>query len=402
MTTSTVSLLQDDKIADGLNDENCKTDTNINGSDVRASMRSYWCDDNKTATIEAMLLDSQAALIDLVERPEILSLIPSCEDRRVLEIGAGIGRFTEIIKKSASAVVAVDFNSDACDENRLRNGSETVNVLCADATTLDFPENEFDFIFTNWLLMYFSDDEVASFAAKCLKWVKPGGFVFIRESCMHRSGDSSRNFNPTNYRNPDEYFKFFRVSDSQHRFQVAKHGRIQAYVSLKNNNNQLYWLFQNSPLLPTANAPSLTGQPLVIPSNAGSVLVVDFTSEGAPMSLLQNSSSFSALHLLARNPNEEVIRFFSNENASFELLLEDEFSCPGFFPNAFDVIVFRGLETAVENLMARMFLCKASKWLKNGGKLFGLEKATEFYEFLRFSGFTAEEENSTTVFTKKN
>ena len=45
-----------------------------------------------------------------------------------------------------------------------------------------------DFIFSNWLLMYLSDEELMSFMKKMLSWLRPGGFLFFRESCNHRSG----------------------------------------------------------------------------------------------------------------------------------------------------------------------------------------------------------------------
>lgn len=46
-----------------------------------------------------------------------------------------------------------------------------------------------DFIFSNWLLMYLNDEELQSFVEKMLGWLRPGGFLFFRESCYHRSGN---------------------------------------------------------------------------------------------------------------------------------------------------------------------------------------------------------------------
>lgn len=45
-----------------------------------------------------------------------------------------------------------------------------------------------DFVFSNWLLMYLSDKELKSFLEKVMGWLRPGGFLFFRESCNHRSG----------------------------------------------------------------------------------------------------------------------------------------------------------------------------------------------------------------------
>lgn len=45
-----------------------------------------------------------------------------------------------------------------------------------------------NFIFSNWLLMYLSDEELKAVMEKMLNWLQPGGFLFFRESCNHRSG----------------------------------------------------------------------------------------------------------------------------------------------------------------------------------------------------------------------
>lgn len=48
-----------------------------------------------------------------------------------------------------------------------------------------------DFIFSNWLLMYLSDQELHNFIKKSISWLRPGGFLFFRESCNHRSGSDA-------------------------------------------------------------------------------------------------------------------------------------------------------------------------------------------------------------------
>lgn len=41
----------------------------------RAAQKSYWADHSATASVEAMMLDSQAAVIDKEERPEVHPLL---------------------------------------------------------------------------------------------------------------------------------------------------------------------------------------------------------------------------------------------------------------------------------------------------------------------------------------
>jgi len=54
-------------------------------------MESYWQHHAKEATVEEMMLDSNAEELGKEEIPEILSMIPDNAGMDVLELGAGIG-----------------------------------------------------------------------------------------------------------------------------------------------------------------------------------------------------------------------------------------------------------------------------------------------------------------------
>lgn len=83
------------------------------------------------------MLDSSAAELDKLERPEILSQIPSFAGKEVLELGAGIGRFSGVLARKARSVVAVDFVQASCNENRRQNAEQrNLEVLQADVTAL--------------------------------------------------------------------------------------------------------------------------------------------------------------------------------------------------------------------------------------------------------------------------
>jgi phosphoethanolamine N-methyltransferase len=79
----------------------------------RHAQKSYWEEHSKDLTVEAMMLDSRAADLDKEERPEVLSLLPPYEGKSVLELGAGIGRFTGELAKTAGNVLALDFIESA-------------------------------------------------------------------------------------------------------------------------------------------------------------------------------------------------------------------------------------------------------------------------------------------------
>lgn len=54
-------------------------------------MTEFWKEHSKAATVEEMMLDSRAKELTQHELPEILSMLPSLEGCKVLELGAGIG-----------------------------------------------------------------------------------------------------------------------------------------------------------------------------------------------------------------------------------------------------------------------------------------------------------------------
>ncbi|KAJ6800848.1 phosphoethanolamine N-methyltransferase 1-like [Iris pallida] len=226
---------------------------NFLGEEERKAQKSYWMEHSKDLTVEAMMLDSRASDLDKEERPEVLSLLPPYKGKTVLELGAGIGRFTGELAKEAGQVLAMDFIESVIKKNENINGHhKNTSFTCADVTSPDLKieAESVDLIFSNWLLMYLSDTEVENVAARMVNWLKVGGFIFFRESCFHRSGDSKRKVNPTHYREPRFYTKVFKEC---HTFDG--HGNsfelslvtckcITAYVRNKKNQNQICWLWQ--------------------------------------------------------------------------------------------------------------------------------------------------------------
>ncbi|ERN05471.1 hypothetical protein AMTRI_Chr12g268500 [Amborella trichopoda] len=219
----------------------------------REIQKSYWIEHSSDLTVEAMMLDSKAAELDKEERPEVLSLLPPFKGKNVLELGAGIGRFTGELAKEAGHVTALDFIKSVIKKNEKINGHyKNIKFVCADVTSpeLQFAPESVDLLFSNWLLMYLSDAEVEDLAKRILQWVKVGGYIFFRESCFHQSGDCKRRNNPTHYREPRFYTKVFKechLNDGNgNSFELSLTGCkcIGAYVRNKKDQNQICWIWQ--------------------------------------------------------------------------------------------------------------------------------------------------------------
>ncbi|CAN8269135.1 unnamed protein product [Cochlearia groenlandica] len=219
----------------------------------REVQKNYWVEHSADLTVEAMMLDSRASDLDKEERPEVLSLLPPFEGKSVLELGAGIGRFTGELAQKAGELIALDFIDSVIKKNESVNGHyKNVKFMCADVTSPDLKiaDGSIDLIFSNWLLMYLSDKEVELLVERMVGWIKVGGHIFFRESCFHQSGDSKRKSNPTHYREPRFYTKLFQEcltrDDAGNAFELSMIGQkcIGAYVKNKKNQNQICWIWQ--------------------------------------------------------------------------------------------------------------------------------------------------------------
>lgn len=189
---------------------------------------------------------TDAAEIEAVDRREVFAILPDFRACSVLELGAGIGRFTQHFVGLAGRVLAVDPVAAFIEENRRTNGVDNrAEFLCANVSELRLPPSSFDLIFTNWLLMYLEDAAIPPLLDRIRGWLRPGGHLFVRESCHHDSIDQSakgprgRKAAPAKirYRRAETYRELFAE-----RFAVIKHGSVAAYVRYYQSRNQLYWL----------------------------------------------------------------------------------------------------------------------------------------------------------------
>lgn len=255
-----------------------------NEEEVRNTMKKYWSQHSEKGSIEEMMLDDQATEIEsqvslcsssspvgthepptlshivpesAQDREEVLSLQPALKGKRVLELAAGIGRFTGHLSQRVGpegSVTAVEFMQSFSDKNEAAHKQlGNTHFICADVTKLEQPEGSYDVIFINWLLMYLGDEEVKAFARNALSWLAPGGHIFFRESCLQQSGSKKRDFNPTNYRDPSQYDAIFDEACTGPYpvgscFQIVRKQASQTYLARKGNPNQLTWLWQKTEL----------------------------------------------------------------------------------------------------------------------------------------------------------
>ncbi|XP_046544138.1 phosphoethanolamine N-methyltransferase-like [Haliotis rubra] len=218
----------------------------------RVSMADYWKEfSTPSASVVEMMLDRGGEKLAALEQPEILSYLPDFTGKRVIDLGAGIGRYTSTFAKSAYSVFAIDFMNEFIEKNEtINNLYKNIDFQCGDVTKLQRDNRSADFVFSNWLLMYLSDTEVLELLQKVLEWLDEDGYLFIRESCMGPSGDYPVRFNPTIYRNAMRYEALFASSaiscdeNKSYGFECVMSTSVDAYAKVKDNRNQIVWLLQ--------------------------------------------------------------------------------------------------------------------------------------------------------------
>jgi len=217
---------------------------------IRRDMAAFWEKNSKEASLEEMMLNSDAKSIRSLEEPEVLSMLPSIIDMDVVELACGIGRFTSHLAQKANSVVAVDFMENFVLKNEEENGHfGNIKFVQADVTQFDMDDASVDLVFSNWILMYLSDEEVLELFRKVLRWLRPGGYFFFRESCFRKSGSMGKEDNPTFYRKPIDYCQMMDYvrnakNGEDEWFKTVRSQSLSSYIRLKNNSGQVTWLVQ--------------------------------------------------------------------------------------------------------------------------------------------------------------
>ena len=196
----------------------------------------------KPATIATMLLQQEESdTLSEAEVVEILNQLPTINGIEVLEFGAGIGRYTFHFAQVASHVTAVDFTKNFLDQNQKATARfNNITYYCTDVMDLEFERESFDFVFMNWLLMYLDDQSVVLLRDRIRQWLKVGGTLFFRESCLWEGSTlGSLKNNPARYRPDIQYTRLFEDD-----FRLLHQGNIKVYEQRFNRPNQCYWLFR--------------------------------------------------------------------------------------------------------------------------------------------------------------
>lgn len=231
----------------------------------RTAMTQFWSQYASAPTVETMMLHNEAQIWDESDRMDVIAGLPdNITEMDVVELGAGIGRFTKHFAQKARTVLATDFIESFIKKNEeLHQHYGNTVFKVGDAVNQQLDNNSCDLLFTNWLLMYLTDAEVAQFCLNAIKWIRPQGYLHIRESCTEPSTKAPKklvgNENPTYYRHCSLYMNVFSKllyvdpeSGQRFQFQIQWAKSIPTYVDVKANWRQVHMVLKKVPIAASA------------------------------------------------------------------------------------------------------------------------------------------------------
>lgn len=106
------------------------------------------------------------------------ALIKNKNFRTLLDVGCGSGQDSCYFYRQGLKVTALDFSRSGIDQ--LKTRQPDIDCRQWDIRQAKFPPNSFDVIYAHLSLHYFDDKTTDQIFRKLHRWLKPGGYIFIK------------------------------------------------------------------------------------------------------------------------------------------------------------------------------------------------------------------------------
>jgi len=149
----------------------------------------YW--QSVTPTIDGMLGGfAKISHIDIDGSNKFLKQLfkgesPGLGTSRALDCGAGIGRITKhLLTKHFERVDLVEQDKHFLEKatEYLAGNDRVGQLFCAGLQNFDFLPATYDVIWCQWVLGHLTDDHLVEFFVRCVKGLKTGGFLVVKEN----------------------------------------------------------------------------------------------------------------------------------------------------------------------------------------------------------------------------
>jgi len=127
----------------------------------------------------------------------------------VLDLGSGIGCWTEYFAQRFEGVVAIEASTPLFEAMEQRCGP-LANVKMIHGDVMEFqPEGQYEVIFLGGMLMYLNEDDVICLLRKLVPFLQPGGTVLCRETTVPNADITRDGDYQAVYRSVKNYRRIF-------------------------------------------------------------------------------------------------------------------------------------------------------------------------------------------------
>ncbi len=132
------------------------------------------------AVMSARWNNKQCDLATRKLKSDIFSFLPEYKNQRVLEIGSGIGRFTNDLSSGASELFASDISPTMIRKLRKNLKKPNIKIVRKAAHSLPFKDHFFDLVFEVTVLQHITDQKIFELTLEKIKRVvKSEGKIFL-------------------------------------------------------------------------------------------------------------------------------------------------------------------------------------------------------------------------------
>lgn len=148
------------------------------------------------------------------EQEHFLKIVQLSDSSRVLEVGAGGGRWGFFLANKIASYIGLDISEQmVCIANEEVENLNLSNLQFQCKSILDFePNTKFDLVYFSGVLMYMDDSEALLSIIKASSLLARGGLIISRDSIQKNYRIEKTGNYPVIYRTEDEYKMLFEKS----------------------------------------------------------------------------------------------------------------------------------------------------------------------------------------------
>ena len=183
-----------------------------------------------------LMFDKEAASL---EQKAVLEIINDIPNKRVLDLGCGDGRYSEVIR-DYDYYEGVDFSDSFIEIGKQRNEK---NFICADVVDY-LSEQRFNIILLIGVITYLEDNNVKKVNQNIQKMLLDGGVVILRSVTLKDKGNNKIYYDSGRWKNLLRFKPRYQIIRRTKKAELDLFNGLKAYVvsDIKGTSYTLYKL----------------------------------------------------------------------------------------------------------------------------------------------------------------